>query len=362
MDFAVHLPLNAVSFGQVSMGILKEMHKRELSPCVFPVNPGNIDLSAYDVSKEFNEWLQKCLEKAVKTHKRSTPIFKLWHLNGSLESYSQEQTLLTFYELDAPTEQEINIIENNKKVLVTSKYTKQIFEDHGLSNIDFVPLFYDKENFEVKDKKYFDDGRITFNTTGKLEKRKNHAKMIKAWAKKYGNNPKYFLQAAIFNTFMSPEDNNRLISEVLENKKYFNINFLGYMTKNDLYNDYLNSGDIVLGCSGGEGWGLPEFHSVGLGKHAVILNATAYKDWANEENAVLLNPKGKQEVYDGIFFHKGHPFNQGNIFDFNEDEFLDACDKAVKRVKANKVNEAGLKLSEEFTVEKTVDKILESIG
>ena len=355
MNFAVHFPLNAVSFGQVSLGILREIHKRGHTPCVFPVNPGNIDLSAYDVSQEFNEWLQAGLEKAIKTHKRSTP----WHLNGSLESYSEKQSLLTFYELDAPTEQEINIIENQEKVLVSSNYTKQIFEDQGLDNVDFVPLFFDEENFNIKDKKYFDDGRITFNTTGKLEKRKNHAKMIKAWAKKYGNNPKYFLQAAVFNTFLSPEDNNKLISEILENKKYFNINFLGYMTKNDLYNDYLNSGDIVLGCSGGEGWGLPEFHSVGLGKHAVILNATAYKDWANKDNAVLLKPKGKQEVYDGIFFHKGHPFNQGNIFDFNEEEFINACEEAIGRVNKNKVNEAGLKIKEEFSVQKTVDKIFE---
>ena len=71
-----------------------------------------------------------------------------------------------------------------------------------------------------------------------------------------------------------------------------------FMPKNAVYNDYLNSGDIVIGMSGGEGWGLPEFHSVGLGKHAVMLNATAYKEWATSENSVLLEPSGKIEVYD----------------------------------------------------------------
>ncbi len=55
------------------------------------------------------------------------------------------------------------------------------------------------------------------------------------------------------------------------------------MQKNSLYNDYLNSANIILGMSGGEGWGLPEFQSVALGKHAVILNATGYKDWATEK-------------------------------------------------------------------------------
>ena len=47
-------------------------------------------------------------------------------------------------------------------------------------------------------------------------------------------------------------------------KEYFNINFLGMMQKNSLYNDFLNSGNIVLGMSGAEGWGLPEFQSVVL--------------------------------------------------------------------------------------------------
>ena len=102
------------------------------------------------------------------------------------------------------------------------------------------------------------------------------------------------------------------------------------MPQNKVYNDYLNSADIVLGMSGGEGWGLPEFHSVGLGKHAVILNATSYKEWANTDNAVMIEPSGKTEIYDNKFFIKGAPFNQGSIFDFNEDEFIAGCEKAIE--------------------------------
>ena len=64
------------------------------------------------------------------------------------------------------------------------------------------------------------------------------------------------------------------------------------MDKNIVYNDFLNSGDIILGMSGGEGWGLPEFHSVGMGKHAVVLNAHSYKDWADEINSVLIKESG----------------------------------------------------------------------
>ena len=125
-----------------------------------------------------------------------------------------------------------------------------------------------------------------------------------------------------------------------------------------MYNDFLNSADVVLSMSGGEGWGLPEFHSVAMGKHSVTLNASGYKQWANEENSVLVNPSGKVPVYDGMFFHEGQPYNQGNIYDFEEDAFIAACEDVIKRVEQNRVNEAGLKLQEELSYEKTVNQIL----
>jgi hypothetical protein len=55
------------------------------------------------------------------------------------------------------------------------------------------------------------------------------------------------------------------------------------MNENSIYNEFLNSADIILGMSGGEGFGLPEFQSIALGKHAVLLNAHAYKTWAPSE-------------------------------------------------------------------------------
>ena len=105
------------------------------------------------------------------------------------------------------------------------------------------------------------------------------------------------------------------------------------MPNNELYNDFLNSADVILGMSGGEGWALPEFQSVAMGKHAVILNASAYKEWANEKNSVLVNPSGKIPVYDGMFFQEGAPYNQGNIYDFNEDEFI-KISKDKKNIKS----------------------------
>ena len=359
-DFALHLPLNGVSFGQVSVALLREFHERGAQPCLFTI--GNSDLTAQDTSKDFNKWLESCIQKAYGSHSRNTPIFKLWHLNHeSLPSYAKEQTLFTFYELDHPTSYEVNIAQNQKNLIVSSSYAKKVFEEHGVDNCHYVPLGFDKYNFNVKNEKYL-EGKIVFNLTGKLEKRKHHAKVIQTWLKKYGNNKDYVLQCAIANPFMKEEDFKSRISQILEGKNYFNINFLGMMQKNSLYNDYLNSGNIILGMSGAEGWGLPEFQSIALGKHGVILNATSYKDWATPENSTLVEPNGKIDSEDGIFFKKGNPFNQGQIYDFDEESFLDGCEKAVEKYKASTVNTEGLKLQEEFPYSNTVDQITKIVN
>jgi hypothetical protein len=350
------LPINSVSFGQTSTLILRELFRRKSNILLFPIG-NQIDFSTQSLEKEFIDWINNSLQDNDAKYSRNNRIFKLWHLNGSLESFAKEQVLFSFYELDQPTPTEINIVKNNHKVLFSSEYTCEVFKNAGCSNVEYVPLAFDKYNFSNTNKKYIED-RITFNLVGKLEKRKNHKKVIQSWLKKYGNNRKYFLQCAIYNPFLKPQDQQQLINSILEGKEYFNISFLNFMENNAMYNDYLNSADIIIGMSGGEGWGLPEFHSVALGKQAVILNAHAYKSWANKDNSILVEPSGKIEAYDNMFFNKGQKFNQGNIYTFNDDDFIDGCDKAIKKVESNKINKNGLKLQDDFSVDKLVDNIL----
>jgi hypothetical protein len=353
---AFNLPLNSTSLGQVSLSILRELFSRKESINLFPI--GNIDLSTQNQDPEFFNWLQNSVISAPKEHNRLTPVFKLWHINGSLESFSDKQVLLSFYEVDSPTSTEINIVKNNKKVLFSSNYSVSLFKSLGLENVSFLPLAFDSTHFKNLTKR--NTNGIQFGLFGKLEpQRKRHLKTIALWAKKYGNNPNYSLNCAIFNHFLEPQVQSQIINQALNGQKYFNINFLSYMSSNQMYNDLLNNTDIVLSMSGGEGWGLPEFQCTALGKHCIGLNAHAYKEWMNEDNAVLVQPNGKIPCYDNIFFKQGTEFNQGNIFDWDDKEFLEALDKVEIRYKNNSINTEGLKLQEKFTYSKMVDSILE---
>jgi len=364
MKLALNLPLNRVSFGQVSTLLLRTIFEQEKTTgathdiFLFPIGP--VDVSSQTPNPEFNQWIVSKIANAMENYSRDIPIFKLWHLNGSLESHSTKQSLLSFYELDEPTKVELNIARNNK-LFFSSKYSCDIFNKAG-GQASYMPLGFDSYNFKALDKKYFNDDRIVFNLCGKFEKRKNHEKVIRAWIKKFGGNSKYSLQCAIFNQFLNEQQNQQLIGNVLQGNKPFNVNFFPMMNENALYNDFLNSGDIILGLSGAEGFGLPEFQSVAIGKHSILLQAHAYKDWATDDMTNWVSPIGKIQAYDNMFFHKGQPFNQGNIFDFNEDEFIFACEKAIKNVESSRVNKPGLTLQETFSKEKFVNSVIASIN
>jgi len=355
MSLSFNCPINSVSFGQVSVALLREAYSRKDSVNVLPIGD-KMDLVSQKEDEDFSKWLDGAVKSFGTAHKREDPAFKLWHFNGATSFVSDNQALFTFYELDSPTETEVNIAKNNRKVIFSSSYSRDVFKAKGV-DAHFVPLGFDSHNFKVLDKKYFDDDRIVFTLGGKFEYRKHHGKILSAWAKKFGDDRKYFLQSALFNPFLNPQNNNDLVARSLEHKKYFNMSFMGIMEKNSEYNDFLNAGNIAIGMSGGEGWGLPEFQSMGLGKHAVILNAHAYKDWATSENAVLVEPSRKIDCADGLFFRKGEQFNQGQMYDWDEDDFISGCEEAIKRVENNRVNEEGLKIQENFTYGKTLDGV-----
>lgn len=357
-NFSLNLPLNNLSFGNVSFAILREMKNRGLNPLLFPI--GNVDASTQKQDNEFNNWVNGCIAAGQKYHNRNNKVLKLWHINGSLESYSSHgNDLITFFELDQLTQQEVNILKNQRKVYVTSKYTQQTFSQYGINSV-YLPLGFDHFNFKKSNFKNKIDGEISFLVLGKLEHRKSHFDILRYWARKYGNKIGYKLNCAITNPFLNQDQMNNLLGQIFEGKKYWNITFIPWSESNEKYNSVLQSSDIVFGLSGAEGFDLPVFQATAMGAWPLAMNAHVYKDYLNENNAILVNPNEKKPAYDGMFFHPNQPFNQGNIFTFSEEDFYAGCEKAIEKAKSGE-NKEGLKL-QGWTYKQTVDVILQEIN
>ena len=359
MRLLVNAPINALSFGNVSVNILRELHKKDVDLVFFPIGD-KAELEAYDkIDLSFVKYLQSATNSRYEKINKDIPTLKLWHIFGSETRYSKNQSLFTFHEVSEVTSIEKNLLNLQDKVFVSSNYTKNIFELNGVENVTYVPLGFDSD-FHITNKTYLED-KIHFGLLGKFESRKNTARIIKAWLKLFGNNSKYQLSCAITNPFLDKAKFQNELLKTLEGKQYNNLNFVPYMQTNSEVNDFLNSIAIDLGgLSGAEGWNLPSFNATALGKWSVVMNATAHKDWATSDNSILIEPSSLKDCYDDVFFKKGQAFNQGQFFNISDEEMENAILKSVSYAK--KPNPEGLKLQKEFTYKKTVETILCAIN
>ena len=358
MKLIVEAPINSLSFGNVTVNFLREMYKKQMDVALFPIGE-QADLEAYDkLDKDFVSWLQAASDNRFKKLDKDTPTLKLWHINGAEKRITPKQYLYTFYELDSPTEVEKNIVRLQDRTIFSSAYARKSFKLFDCDNVESVPLGFDPD-FQDTGKQYLKD-KIHFGLIGKFEKRKHTSKIIKAWIKKYGNNYKYQLSCLVVNPFMKGDQMQQVIQQTIGDKRVGNVNFLPYLKTNSEVNDLLNAIQIDLsGCSGAEGWNLPSFNSTALGKWSIVLNCSSHKDWANKDNSILLEPNGKELAADGVFFNQGGPFNQGNIYTFDTDEFISAMETAEQKVETKNIE--GIKLQKDFTYEKTLDGIIKVI-
>lgn len=71
----VECPINALSYGQVSINILRELYLRGQECIVFPI--GQVDISVYDkLSENFKMWLAESITNNLKSLDRSFQFLK----------------------------------------------------------------------------------------------------------------------------------------------------------------------------------------------------------------------------------------------------------------------------------------------
>lgn len=354
----IDAPLNSLSLGQVTINILKQLHKRQIDCCIFPYG-GHGNLEAYDLKPEFVEWLKDKTENAYKHFSKKNKTLKIWHIENSDHTMSNDNFLYTFHELDNLTPTEIAILNSQQHIFTACDFNKDVFNSFGVENVTTAALGLSDEFFSFNKRLESADRTVWF-IGGKLEKRKAHIEAIRSWISVFGNSTQHKLILCLYNPFIG--DPGVEIQFILQTLGFDRIphymNFLPFTKKNSDYNQILNACDIAIDMSRGESFSLPAFQAVGIGKHAIVHNNTGMKQWANEKNSVLVTSNGKIDPWDNRFFAPGRAYNQGKYFDWDKDQFEKKLQDVYLRSTTNRVNTEGLKIKDEFTWEKTVDKIV----
>lgn len=359
----IDAPLNSVSLGQVSVSILRELFKRKVECCIFPVQK-NVDLGAYDLEPEFATWIQEGVSNSYKKYSRDFKTLKIWHIDGSERNLSSKNYLFTFHELDSLTPAEIGILRNQEHVFTASDFNRDTFMSFGIDNITTASLGLSPE-FKDLDKRIYDKNITSWFIGGKFEKRKAHLEAIAGWVQTFGNSQSHLLQLSLTNPFIHPNEpqpEQIILNSLKMDRRPFFFNFIPFTPKNSEFNKVLNSSDIVIDMSRGESFSLPSFQAAAIGKHAIVHNNTGMKQWANDKNASLVQSAEKMDPWDGKFFGPGGGFNQGKYFNWNMDDYKKKLQEVCTKSVSNRLNSEGLKLQQTHTWTKTVDIILDKMG
>ncbi len=358
---------SALSLGQVGFNLLRELYKRKVQVCFYP---RQFDLNPFRIDTGFGQWLERAVNTRHTKLDRKVPTLNVWHVNGSEQRISDKQVTLSFHETDAPTEAEVNIVNQQDHTLFTSNWTVDSFKTYGAKNVSFVPLGLD-EDFVPAARRLIGEDKTHWILVGKHEGRKNTELIIKTWMKRYGGKREHQLTLCIHNPFYQKRqlpngqiegfDMNDVYASIFRAGKPHNVNIMPPLKTNAEMLSLYQSADVDLsGFSSSEGWGIPAHTCTALGKWSIVTNCSAHKDWATKDNSILVEPAGMREVYDNVFFQKGGPFSQGNVYAFTAEQLEEAMSRAEKVAKTP--NPAGDALRAQHTYSKTLDAILEKIG
>ena len=64
MKLLLELPLNSLSFGNVSINILRELHKKNIEIGLFPT--GDINVDSFELTEDFKKYLEdpSCIDRS----------------------------------------------------------------------------------------------------------------------------------------------------------------------------------------------------------------------------------------------------------------------------------------------------------
>lgn len=198
-------------------------------------------------------------EAAIETHQRISSDIKM--------AYSM-------FESDAIPKLWVNIL--NKyydMVVVPDPYLVNVYKNSGVKTPIFVvPLGIMVENLLARPAKTKANDPFTFGMSAGFWKRKNHIKLLEAFGKKFGNDPKFRLK--LHGRFGSYQDE---VAKAVAHAGYSNVEFLNSPLSMQGYDDFMDEIDCYVFPSMGEGFSITPREMLALGKPCILTNNSCHK-------------------------------------------------------------------------------------
>lgn len=203
-------------------------------------------------------------------------------------------------------------------VAVPDQHLVNVYKKSGVTTSIFVlPLGIMIEDFLTQPIKETKNTTFTFGMTAGFWKRKNHVKLINAFAKKYKNDPNFKLK--IHGRF-GPAMND--VKTAFESHNFTNAEFSSGPVNNYQYLQWFKSIDCYIYPSQGEGFSITPRESMALGIPCILSNSGVHKTIIDSGFIEPLKADNKTPAIYEVFNNQQF----GYFYDCEEDDLINRMD------------------------------------
>ena len=184
----------------------------------------------------------------------------------------------------------LEIVNTLNAVIVPSEFNVKAFE--GISvPIHCVPHCLDLDLYQPGVTSRNEFREFTFLFCGTWKERKGYKLLLQAWKEEFCGKNKALLAIKTDDTKHAECYVKRLFGEVPED-----IRFIREVLTDDQMPSFYKSFDCLVSPTKGEGFGLPGLQSLAVGVPIIITNYSGVTEYANKDNAYLLEPAGFETI------------------------------------------------------------------
>lgn len=358
-EINVIAPISETGYGIASLNIIKAL-ERKIKVNLYPA------VSESDLIKD-PSYINCVKNKSFKN--KENPCLLIFG-QGELHRFvgKKQHVGMCFFELDRFTEHEKDSLLHCDKILVASKWAKDIVikELKPLKNniediVYVVPLGVDREVFHENVTENANRKTTVFYNCGKWERRKGHDFLKSCFEEAFTEDDDVELWMQCHNFFIGNDNNKTWENFYLNGKLGSKVKIISRIKNHADVGKIMNNIDCGVFPARAEGWNLELLEVLACGKHIITSNYSGHTEFCNNTNSLIFEINELEQAFDGLWnFGQGY---WGRLGDKQKQQIIEHM-RFIHNKKQNNTltqNTSGIQTSKEFSWDATADKIIQAI-
>jgi glycosyltransferase involved in cell wall biosynthesis len=348
---------NSTSYGLVAFNLIKSLTKLGVKVNLFPIDGRGLEATTQDERSLIDQCMKNSLSYDI-----NAPSVRLWHqFDLNFHVGNGLRVGFPIFELDGFTDKELSDLSHQDRLIVCSQWAKDVLVKNGINvPTRVVPLGVDTDIFYPHPIK---TGRLAptrFYNVGKMEYRKGHDVLLTAFEQAFTEGDNVELHMLWYNRLL-PQEHIEGWKRYYRSSKLANkIHLYDWVPSQQDLSALLNNMHVGVFISRAEGWDLGLLESMAKSKHIIATNYSGHTEFANNENAILIEVGEPEVAQDGIWF-KG----QGKWASLGEAQIISIavamrnCHNYIQR--GGSSDDDGIQTAKTFSWENSALRLLEAL-